>query len=388
MPDLTQSEASADRDRLRERLVQLTRDLVLIESTDSRPEERRRCFQLVRNHLEEIPGIVLRKLESRGYESLLVLPEGCSRAEVLFCGHLDVVEHPDPDSYRSRVESGRIIGPGAGDMKGQLAILLELVRHLWNRYPGLPVGLAISSDEERGGQDGVRHIVEDTGICCGVAVIPDGGSLTDLTVEEKGIIHLKLRATGRSAHAARPWLGVNALERLLEAVARVQRTVFDPYWPERIDPDDPATHWFPTCATTAVVTANDSPNRIPEEAEAVLDIRFPPPHTVESILAEIGSCLEPGLEMNPMVCAEPTHLAPDPRFLALTTEVTGEPVRLVRACGGSDARFFCRRQIPVMLSRPRVGSLHARDEWIEIDSMLAYFEICRRYALERCAIFS
>ncbi|MCB1086829.1 MAG: M20/M25/M40 family metallo-hydrolase, partial [Verrucomicrobiae bacterium] len=85
----------------------------------------------------------------------------------------------------------------------------------------------------------------------------------------------------------------------------------------------------------------------------------------------------------PLVSAEPTHLAADSRFLEITSEVTGEEARLVRACGGSDARFFCEKGIPVILSRPRVGNLHGRDEWIEIDSMLAYFEICGRYTLER-----
>ncbi len=372
-----------DRERLKDHLVQLTRDLVLIESTDARPEERRRCFQLIRNHLEEVPGVELRKLESQGYESLVVLPEGCERPAVLFCGHLDVVEHPDPESYRSEIREGRIYGPGAGDMKGQLAILVQLMRQLWREHPGLPVGLAITSDEERGGEQGVRFLVEDAGLDAEIAVIPDGGSLNDVIIEEKGILHLRLKAEGSAAHAARPWLGDNALERLMEAAGEIRRRVFAPLAPARVEADDLDTHWFPTCSVTMMDTPNDSPNRIPEGAEAVLDIRFPPPHTAASMLAAVRDCLGPRLVAEPIVSAEPTHLAPDERFVALTREVTGAPTRLVRACGGSDARFFFARGIPVMLSRPRVGNLHGRDEWIEIDSMLDYFEICRRYALER-----
>lgn len=375
-----------DPDRLRERLVQLTRDLVLIESTDSRPEERRRGFQLVRNHLEEIPGIELRILEKNGYESLVAMPAGLAKPAVLFCGHLDVVEHPDPESYRSEVRDGLIVGPGAGDMKGQLAILVELCRLLWRGHPGLPIGLAITSDEERGGENGVKFLVEEAGLDAGVAVIPDGGSLTDLTVEEKGILHLRLRAEGRSAHAARPWLGENALEKLIGEISRIRKEIFDPLTPPRVDPDDLQTHWFPTCAATLLSTENDSPNRIPEEAVAVLDIRFPPPHTSASILAAVRSALGSSVTAEPIVSAEPTHLAPDSRFAEITAEVTGAPVRLVRACGGSDARFFCGRGVPVILSRPKVGNLHGHDEWIEIDSMTAYFEILRRYTLERTGV--
>lgn len=372
-----------DKERLQDQIVQLTRDLVLIESTDERPEERRRCFQLIRNHLEELPGVELQRLEKNGYESLVVLPEGCEKPKVLFCGHLDVVEHPDPESYRSTIRDGRIYGPGAGDMKGQLAILVQLMRHLWREHPGLPVGLAVTSDEERGGENGVKYLVEEAGISADVAVIPDGGSLNSIIVEEKGIIHLRLRAKGDAAHAARPWLGENALERLVDAVGRIQREIFAPLKPERVDRDDPSTHWHPTCTATMMATPNDSPNRIPEDAEAVLDIRFVPPHTGDSILAQIREAITPSVVADPIIIAAPTHLAPDDDFIEITAEVTGRPAQLTRACGGSDGRFFFAKGIPVMLSRPDVGNLHGHDEWIEIGSMLDYFEICRRFVLAK-----
>ncbi len=377
-----------DRERLTEQLIQLTRDLVLIESTDARPEERRRCFQLIRNHLEEIKGIEFQVFEKNGYESLVVVPEGCERPEVLFCGHLDVVEHPNPESYRSEVRDGRIYGPGTGDMKGQLAILVQLVRYLWREHPGLPIGLAITSDEERGGENGVKFLVEEAGLEAGVAVIPDGGSLSDIIIEEKGILHLQIKSSGEAAHAARPWLGDNALERLTEGVRRIQEIIFEPLKPEQVDPDDLETHWFPTCSLTMIGSPNDSPNRIPEEAEAMLDIRFIPPQTALSVLEEIQRVIPQGLTLHPLVSAEPTHLAPDGGFVDATREVTGVEPRIVRACGGSDGRFFFARGIPVMLSRPRVGNLHGQDEWIDVDSMVDYFEICRRYVLKRITIQS
>ncbi|MCP5550350.1 MAG: M20/M25/M40 family metallo-hydrolase [Akkermansiaceae bacterium] len=371
-----------DRERLLERMVQLTRDLVLIESTDARPEERARCFQLIRNHLEQGPGVRLVRHENRSYESLVVVPEGVDRPEVLFCGHLDVVEHSQPDSYRSELRDGRIHGPGAGDMKGQLAILVELFKQLQRERPGLPIGLAITSDEERGGESGVRFLVEEAGLDCGAAVIPDGGSLTDVTIEEKGILHLRIRAEGESAHAARPWLGRNPVDALLGALSALKAD-FDARVPPGFEPADQTSHWFPTLAVTILETPNDSPNRIPDMAEAVVDVRFPPPDTVDSMFVRILGSLPPGVTVDPIVTAEPTHLSPDPRFIEITGEVAGEEARVVRACGGSDARFFCARGIPVMLSRPLVGNLHGRDEWIEIESMLAYFEICRRYTRAR-----
>jgi succinyl-diaminopimelate desuccinylase len=100
------------------------------------------------------------------------------------------------------------------------------------------------------------------------------------------------------------------------------------------------------------------------------------------MLAKVEGLLSDGVRVEKIVAAEPTHLDPRSLFLEITEEVTGAPARLVKACGGSDGRFFREEGVPVLLSRPRVGNLHGRDEWIEIDSMLSYFEICRRY-LER-----
>lgn len=369
-------------DILQERLIQLTRDLVLVESTDDRPEERSRCFQQVRNHLEEVPGLQIRMYENGGYESLVALPDGAECPDVLLCGHLDVVHHPEPDSYRSEVREGRIYGPGAGDMKGQLAIMIELIRYLSRECPGCSVGIAITSDEERGGEHGVRYLVEEVGLRCGIAIIPDGGSLHEVIVEEKGIIHLQLEAVGVSAHAARPWLAVNALERLTGAIGRI-KTYFENERPIQVVADDPMTHWFSTCTETMIGTTNDSPNRVPDSASAVLDIRYVPPVKCSDLLGELENLLGEGVALAPIVTAESTHLQPDEAFVKMTSEVTGKDACLVRSSGGSDGRFFAAQGIPVLISRPYVGDLHGRDEWIDIDSMVAYFHVCCRYILSR-----
>jgi succinyl-diaminopimelate desuccinylase len=375
----------SDPEELRDRLVRLTRDLVLIESTDDKPDERARCFQFIRNHLESCPGISISMYRQEGYDSLVALPEGVRRASVLFCAHLDVVDHPDDQGYVSSVENGLIVGPGAGDMKGQLAILMLVFTRLLREHPELPIGLLVTSDEERGGEAGVRFMVEDIGLDCDVAVIPDGGSINDITIEEKGILHLCLRCGGTAAHAARPWQGDNPLERLVEGLARL-RAAFAALQPGPVDPLDLATHWFPTCSLTRIATPNESVNRIPEVASALLDIRFPPPHSSAEMLQRVEQALGPVVEVEPIIQVEPTYLEPDPVFLKVTREVTGREVRLVRASAGSDARFFCARGIPVLLSRPRVGNLHGRNEWIEIESMLEYHEICRRYVLRKLGI--
>ena len=365
-----------DHDDLRQRLTALTRDLMLIPSTEARPAERQRIMAFIANHLEALEAVTLHRYESNGYTSLVALPQGVSEPDMLLCGHVDVVEHPHIEAYGSSIVDGRIVGPGAGDMKGAVAILLELFRHWHTHHAGASLGLAITSDEERGGADGVQYLINTVGLRCKRAIVPDGGSLNDLTIEEQGVLHVKLKATGKAAHAAEPWLAEKELHRLTHGVSRVSDH-FGKLAPAQVSAD--GDHWFPTCSRSSMGTSNATINRVQDEAEAIIDLRFPPPRTVHSVIDELTRLVGPLIVIEPLMTAEPTHLDPDPVFCQVTEQVTGRPVRLVKASGGSDARFMRLAGIPVNLSRPLVGNLHAQDEWIDIGSMVSYYRLCDAY---------
>ena len=365
-----------DDDTLRDRLVALTRDLIIIPSTACRAADRDRCCQSVRNHLESVDGIDIREYERNGFRSLVAVPAGSAVPDVLLCAHLDVIAMPDESVYRSKIVDGRIVGPGAGDMTGQLAILLELFHAFHHRHPGRSLGLAVTSDEETGGAHGLGFLVEEVGLRCGVAIIPDGGSMDEVTIEEKGILQVRLAAHGHGGHAARPWIARNALEMLVDSLGRVRRH-FDSLQ------NDTPDHWYPTCSVNVLRADNDTVNRIPPNAEALLDIRFPPPCTMGSLSLEVREILGENVEMEIVMGSEPTHLSPDQAYLDVVQEVTGRPARRTRESGGSDARFLCRYGIPVIMARPGVGELHSEDEWIDIDSMVAFYHVCERYLARR-----
>jgi len=354
-----------------QRLVSLTRDLVLIPSTRDRPHDIVRALEFVVNHIEGTPGLDIDRYEEEGVPSLVIRPTGVDRPAVLLCAHIDVVPSVGGEEYRSQISDGRIIGPGAGDMKGELAILLDVFRALHEAYSGISLGLVVTSDEEQGGNHGMRFLFDTVGIRCGTAIIPDSGSLNELAVEEKGLLHLRIKTEGVAGHASRPWLADNPLDRLLEALQRL-RAAF-----ERLTDD--GEHWYPTLAITMIRTPNQAANRIPELAEAICDIRFPSPFTSEEILAMIGTQLGKSMSAEQIIAAEPVKLTPDPLYLTVSEEITGQRVRLIREHGGSDARFLCKYGICVIMSRPLVGDLHSEREWIDIASMEQLHRIYHRY---------
>lgn len=359
---------------LHERLIALTRDLVLIPGTEERPDDLRRAMDWLGNHLDTIPGLRVDRYESAGVPSLVAMPRDCREPDILMCGHLDVVHHADPGVYRSEVRDGRIVGPGSGDMKGTVAILLELLRAVQERLPGAPLALAVTGDEERGGEHGTRALFDEFGLDCALAIVPDGGSIDEIVVEEKGILHIELLSTGASCHSARPWLGRNALDQIVRSVDSL-RLAFPPGRDEG--------HWYATCALTRLVAPNRSFNRVPAHATATLDIRFPAPALSEEILERVRGSVVDGVEVKLVIAAEPSVLSPDPAFLRTAEAELGRPLLPLREHGGSDARFIARRGIPVIMTRPVCGNLHAPDEWIDIDSMLGFHRIYGRYLLER-----
>ncbi|HEX9879860.1 MAG TPA: M20 family metallopeptidase, partial [Candidatus Binatia bacterium] len=315
----------------------------------------------------------VRVLRFREHDALstVVLPKNVERPDVMLFAHLDVVPLPEGTEYRSVIKNGRLYGPGAGDMKGELAILLVLFRAFHQSRPGISLGLAVTSDEETGGTHGTRFLFEDFGLRCGTAIIPDSGSVNDIAVEEKGTLHLKVRAKGTAGHACRPWLSDNPMDRMIAAMNRI-RSYFDALKTS----DD---YWYPTCAFTAFQTPNRVPNRIPDAAEMICDVRFPPPYSIHQMLGTIQQLLGEHMEMEALVSAEPTLLSPDPLYLKVTEEITGQPVRLLREHGGSDARYVARYGIPVIMSRPLIGNLHTDNEWVDVASMETLYRIYERY---------
>jgi succinyl-diaminopimelate desuccinylase len=365
--------------RLRNRLVALTRDLILLPSTATNPPAIRQCYEFVRNHLEDFEGVEIQDHESAGVPSLVALPAGNTAPDVLMVAHLDVVGHPDPAAYRSTIVDGRIVGSGAGDMKGALAILMVLFRRFHRAHPGISLGLAVTTDEETGGEHGVRYLIDEVGLRCGCALIPDGGSPHEITIEEKGILHLQLVTAGLPAHAARPWLGDNPIPHLTAGLDRLAEA-FEKF---KTDTDD---YWHPTCTVTGIGTENGAFNRLAAEAHATLDIRFPPPQTSAELIALVQEIVGDRIQVNRVIVADPTHLSPDPAFVAMTEQITGTTPRLARESGGSDARFLHPHGIPVLMSRPAVGNLHAPDEWISIESMVEYYRVCEAYLAQRFGV--
>lgn len=321
-------------------VVRICQELIRIDSTNfgdgSGPGERAAADYVVAQ-LREV-GLEPTVVESEpGRTSVVVRVEGEDRDRAALCihGHLDVVPANaadwQVDPFSGVEQDGCIWGRGAVDMKDMDAMILACIRDLarTGTKPPRDIVFAFFADEEAGGVKGSHYVVDHhpelfEGVTEAVSEVggysvtvpaKDGGETRAYLVQtaEKGILWLRLVATGRAGHGSVP-NDENALVRLAEAISRINAHK----WPreylasvrELLDglSDLTGTSWsdedledllehlggaqgfvrgtLQDTANFTMAEAGYKHNVIPQTACASLDARFLPGHD-EELLATI-----------------------------------------------------------------------------------------------------
>jgi succinyl-diaminopimelate desuccinylase len=344
---------------LERQIVDLTSELIRIPSAHSRPDEIRRCADFIEGWLVS-RKIACQRSDIAGVPAITVLPRPRA-TEILLMAHFDVVEVQDEAQFIPREEHGRLFGRGAVDDKYAVALSLilfhnrlERIRKAGGSQGDMCFGLLLNGDEEVGGANGARDVLEKIEIDFCLAL--DGGNPGKLVNKEKGIIQLRLTARGKAAHAARPWLGHNAFDVLVSDYQALQK-LFAARTPD---------HWHKTMVLSNCRAGDGSTNIVPGEATATLDIRYTEDEDPAAILAAIEATVD----------SEVTLLEKEPLFIGgesvyLDTLVDCIPgVSVGFEHGASDARYLTSRGIPgAVWGAAGEMSQHAADEHVVISSL-------------------
>ena len=280
------------------------------------------------------------------------------------------------DPFAARVERGRLFGRGATDAKGQVAAMLHAVA-AWassGRRPPRPIELALVSDEEFGFM-GARALVQEGIDAAGIVI----GEPTDLraVTTHKGTTRVHLRIEGRSAHAAKPELGVNAIS----AAAALVELIDTEYAAELRRREAPLLG-CPTISA-GVIQGGLQVNLVPHECHLHLDRRTLPGETQAAIAAEFEDLFarlrrrRPTFKAvwePPTLIAEPIYTDPEcplariARQAAAAQGGTSEPAGVDYA---TDASILAATGLPIVIIGPgSIDQAHTADEFIELDEVL------------------
>lgn len=221
---------------------------------------------------------------------VLHVPSSGRRKGLLFASHLDVVpadakgwsHHP----FRPYEQEGRIYGRGACDMKGGLAAaavaVVELVEE-GMKFDGDCIFAATAGEEtdSAGARRFTQEYIQALPDLAGV-VIPEPTDFAMITAH-RGILWVKIRTLGRTAHGSMPHLGVNAIH--------LMRPILDKL--DRFTVQGPEHARLGRCGFSVnQIHGGDAFNVIPDLCEVCLDIRTVPGAEHEMILAQLCEVVE------------------------------------------------------------------------------------------------
>ncbi len=351
-------------------------ELLAVPSTADRPADLQRALSFVIDFVG--PGFTVERFSSAGKPSALVY-RGAIRPHfrVILNAHLDVVPAA-PEQFRPRRDGDRLYARGAQDMKVSALVQALAFREHAGSLP-YPVALQLVTDEEVGGHHGTLHQLEQ-GVTADFVVIGEQSALQIVT-ESKGMIIATLRATGRAAHAAYPWLGDNALVKLLRSLSNILAAY----------PVPAEEAWRTTVNIARVETANQAYNQIPADAQALLDIRFAPEDadlggkTGPEIIAFLAAFCEAGVTPAVVHANPPHHADRDrPEIAKLQKAALDQGYRsgLVRRHGASDGRFYSQRGVDAVLFGVGGEGQHGADEYADIPTIPAYHRALTAFLLD------
>lgn len=230
-------------------IFSLLKDLITIPSPSENEEE---ICEFVFDFLEN-EGLAPEKIpvDKNGFNILVHI----GQPKLYLAAHLDTV--PTPLAFKETPDE--IIGRGACDTKGSLAAMvvaaLEAKKQGINNF-----GLLLTVGEETHFR-GAKKIVEIIKNLPFVIV----GEPTNLEVVNShfGILGLKLISRGKSAHSSQPWLGENAIDKLLTAISRVKKVTLE----------------SASTVNLGKINGGTASNIIPDLAEAKFSFRIAPGDT-------------------------------------------------------------------------------------------------------------
>jgi len=346
-----------------------------------------------------------------------------SRKPILLAAHADVVgverEKWSVDPFAGVIKDGYVIGRGAIDFKGGLAVFAQAVMLLAkNKIPLARDVIFLSESDEEGGQYNTSTLAKDhfDKIDCEFALNeggwimknPDGSTrYVSISTADKSGVSLLLTAKGTSTHSSMPRPD-NAIFTLSKAMAKIadyetqpklidstkeffstlEKTSKPPmsgYFHDLVEGSDPAKvhaadleigkdpllHAIMRNTIAPVfLTAGFRGNVIPGSADATLNFRTIPGTNVDELISEIKAVVN------------------DPRVEVTNAANRGAPARFQ---AGTDAAPWRSRGIPVYgiypypISAEDLTRMHGNDERVPVESLQQGTDLIYRTLLKVAA---
>jgi succinyl-diaminopimelate desuccinylase len=336
-------------------LLQRTADLVAVPSVSL---DEQRLADEVEAELRQIDGLVVERVD----DNVVARTQLGRPLRLVLAGHLDTV--PVNGNATPSIDGDVLWGLGSADMKGGLAVMLEVAHTLDD--PAVDVTWIFYSGEEIASiHNGLGHLFRDRPdlVAGDVALLgePTGGAIE---AGCQGSMKIEVTLRGQRAHTARPWMGRNAIHRAGRVLS-----VLEGYEARRPVLDGCE---FREAIEAVAIAGGVAGNVVPDQVTLTINVRFAPDRSAdeaEAALRELlGGAIEPDdgwTVVDVAVAAPPSMTHP---LLAALRDRNGLGVRA--KLGWTDVARFAAAGIPAANFGPGDSSVaHNADERVERSSL-------------------
>lgn len=216
-----------------------------------------------------------------------------SRPTLLLNSHHDTVRPAASytrDPYAPDIEGDKLYGLGSNDAGASAVSLIETFLSLRERPLGVKLILAITAEEEVGGENGMRaflpHLTEQ-GYKIDMAIVGEPTGMQP-AVAERGLVVLDCETVGVTGHAARGE-GINAIYRAMADIDRVRSFA----------PPVTSSVLGPIGINVTQIEAGWQHNAIPDKCRWVTDLRTTDAYTNEQTVELLREIVSPYTVLTP-----------------------------------------------------------------------------------------
>ncbi len=380
-----------DWDKLLEDCVDFAQRLI---QTPSMPFEEAAIADLIAGEMHRLQFDEV-WLDARGNVNGRIFGQDRSLPSLVLNSHLDHVDPGDPalwssPPYAAEIVDGRIVGRGAADIKGPLAVQVYSMAALL-RLGERPLRDVVFSGvvEEEIGGGGAKFWVETLDYDVALVVLSEP-SANNLALGHRGIVQMWLTFDGRSVHASIPKKEHNPNFALADFLAKLAAAQHDL---------STHPHLGPTTVTPTIIEVDTkSPNVTPAWTRVLLDFRTASESTdslqafVEKLAGDWPHTISNAWTNEPFPPSDelvygfytPPENEVVPRVQAALTKGMGCDLALTHYQFATDGRHFVPFGIPVVgLSPAEEVQAHIADESISIsamgNSLRGYVQLLREF---------
>jgi succinyl-diaminopimelate desuccinylase len=369
--------------------LELAQSLIKIKSIS--PEDGG-CFDLIEAELIPL-GFQIEKIPELNCETLLA-KYGDSGKVFCYLGHTDVVPSGPEEEWTSHpfeanIVDGELIGRGAADMKGSVAVFIESIKKFLadNPNPDFQIWVMLTSNEEGEPADGKINTLIDSLTdqnqfidYCLVGEASSSDSVGDvLRVGRRGSLSGKLRLIGKQGHVAYPH---KVLSPILE-VGPIINELNQIIWDEGNEHFDPTSFQI-----SNIDSGTGATNVVPGHLNMLFNFRFSPESSQKSLKERFIQVLEKSkcsFKIDWTLNAQP-YLTKKTELLSIIQtalkKINGKEAIIDNGGGTSDGRWVSPSGSEVIELGPRNQTIHKIDEKISLADLELLQEIYQQILVE------